>query len=282
MENRINKENISNTPAHAWILDVDGVITHPEEKQVKHPEILDEIIKRLKKKEPVALNTGRSMSWLDERVLGALRERTEDSAILSNFMACAENGTVWRTFDANGNATDNIDEKASIPSSVIEKARKIVEEKFSDTMFFDESKKTMVSIEMKDGITVKEFREHQTELDQELQELIANTGIEQTHKIRASRIASDIFGKQVDKHFGTRKILEWLRKKGISPNQFIVIGDSKTDTEISDEIKNHGLNVRFVFVGKQEELDIPRPNYDITLTTAHCDDGTLSFLSSFT
>ena len=44
---------------NAWIFDVDGVITNPIEKRVTLSKIVDELIRRLKKNEPIGLNTGR-------------------------------------------------------------------------------------------------------------------------------------------------------------------------------------------------------------------------------
>lgn len=44
----------------AFLLDVDGVVTDPEKKQVVEPQIFDRIIENLTTGNPVALNTGRS------------------------------------------------------------------------------------------------------------------------------------------------------------------------------------------------------------------------------
>lgn len=79
---------------HAWLFDIDGVITHPEQKRVTEPRIIDEIIKRLQAGEPVALVTGRSLSWMIDRVVSPLEQKVNDKSLLTNFFGLGEKGTL--------------------------------------------------------------------------------------------------------------------------------------------------------------------------------------------
>lgn len=143
---------------HAWLLDVDDVIIHPEQKKVTEPQLFDEIIKRLKADEPAALVTGRSLNWLLERVLVPLEEKVGDRMIFQNFFAVGEKGGAWISYQAQGQREEFIDSSISISPVLQEETRKIIEEQFSETMFIDESKRTMISTEMRNGLAVSAYR----------------------------------------------------------------------------------------------------------------------------
>jgi hydroxymethylpyrimidine pyrophosphatase-like HAD family hydrolase len=99
----------------AWIFDIDGVVTNPKEKKVKHPQILEHIANELKGGKPVAFNTRRSSFWLIERVINPLLETIQDRSILKNFIAVSEKGASWITFDKNGKMQKHKDNSISIP-----------------------------------------------------------------------------------------------------------------------------------------------------------------------
>ena len=99
----------------AWIFDIDGVVTNPSEKKVSEPQILVHIANKLKAGEPVAFNTGRSSSWLIERVISPLLELIEDKNILQNFIAVSEKGGCWVTFDKGGTMQEHKADSISVP-----------------------------------------------------------------------------------------------------------------------------------------------------------------------
>lgn len=78
------------SPTNAWLFDVDGVITHPEQKRVTEPQIITEIIKRLQAGEPVALVTGRSVDFMRDKVITPLKGELQDLSLLQNFLAVGE------------------------------------------------------------------------------------------------------------------------------------------------------------------------------------------------
>ena len=75
-----------------FVFDIDGVITHPSRKINTEPEILNYIIEKLKTGHPVALNTGRSLAWIKERVINLLLAKIQNKAILKNLTAVGEMG----------------------------------------------------------------------------------------------------------------------------------------------------------------------------------------------
>src|SRR5690348_10164825 len=102
---------------NAWIFDVDGVITNPQEKIISDVRLLDELIKRLKKKDIIALNTGRSLAWLRKNIIALLEKRLDDKnesrSLLNNFFVVGEKGACW-ILDGN----DKKDVDILIPTSL--------------------------------------------------------------------------------------------------------------------------------------------------------------------
>lgn len=276
----IKTPEIMKTVDHMLIMDVDGVITNPQEKRITEPEILDQIAKRLEKGEPVALNTGRSVEWMKNRILNPLAQIVKDKKMLINFLAVAEKGGAWAEFDEEGNIIESKDDSISVPDNLKEEIRNIVNIQYSDTMFFDESKLTMISTEMKDGHPLEDYREKQRTLVSQLKTLLANKGLEDNLKIDPTTIAIDIENKHVGKHFAVKRIIEWLKNKGISPKRYIAFGDTfKSDIPMAEEIHSQGLLVEFVYVGKEniQTSDYPFP---INQPIAHFGNGTLEYLKS--
>jgi hydroxymethylpyrimidine pyrophosphatase-like HAD family hydrolase len=264
----------------AWIFDVDGVITNPSEKRVTEPEILDQILKRLEKGEPVALNTGRSIEWVKDRVLNPLIERIKDRKILQNFLAVGEKGGTWAEFDEDGNLLEKKDDNISVPDDLRNKVRDLINSNYSDSMFFDESKLTMISTEMKDGYSLEEYKNKQQYLIPQLKTLLQRRNISEKFKVDPTTIAVDVENKFVGKHFAVKRIIEWVKSRGISPQMFIAFGDSfRSDVSMAQEIHSQGLPVEFVYVGK-EDVDASAFPFTIHQTQSNYDKGALEFLKS--
>jgi len=264
----------------AWIFDVDGVITNPSEKRVTEPEILYEIIKKLKRGEPVALNTGRSVSWVIERVINPLKEKVEDKTILKNLFAVGEKGGTWAEFDEDGNLLEKKDDNISVPDDLRNKVRDLINSNYSDSMFFDESKLTMISTEMKDGYSLEEYKNKQQYLIPQLKTLLQRRNISEKFKVDPTTIAVDVENKFVGKHFAVKRIIEWVKSRGISPQRYIAFGDSfVSDVPMAEEINLQNLPVEFVYVGK-EKIQTSNYRFPIKRTQANFEKGTLEFLKT--
>ena len=265
---------------HMLIMDVDGVITNPQEKRITEPEILDQIAKRLEKGEPVALNTGRSIEWMKDRVLSPLAQIVKDKKMLTNFLAVGEKGGTWAEFDEQGNIIESKDDRISIPDNLKDDVRNIINTTYSDTMFFDESKLTMISTEMKDGYPIKDYEEKQRILADQLRTLLLDKGLESKFKADPTTIAIDIENIHVGKHFAVKRIIEWVKNKRISPKRYITFGDAfKSDVPMAQEIHSQGFPVEFVYVGEENVQTSDYP-FTINQPIARFENGTLEYLKS--
>lgn len=261
-----------------WIFDVDGVITNPSEKRITEPEILDQIVEKLESGEPVALNTGRSLAWIIDRVINPLLGKVKNKKSLQNFFAVGEKGGTWVKFDENRQLQQYRDKSISVPQALQEKVRKMINSELSESMFYDETKETMISTEMKDGYSVEEYTKQQQALNKKLQELIDQEGLAEKLKVDPTTIATDIENKRVGKGFAVKRAIEWLRNKAIKPQLYVTFGDSfSSDISMAQELHSQGLPVELVYVGK-ENIDSSAFPFTIHQTQAKFEKGTLEFL----
>lgn len=262
----------------AWIFDIDGVVTNPSDKKVNEPQILVHIANALKKDQPVAFNTGRSSSWLNERVINPLLEMIEDKSILRNFFAITEKGSCWLTFGNNGKMEKHVDKSISVPVSLQQEVKELVLKNYANSIFYDESKQTMISSEMINGLPIEEFQKGQQRLIADLNKILQQNNLLDTVKVDSTTIATDIESKHVGKAFATELILELLKKKGIKPKQFIAFGDSPSDIAMAEKLREKNLTFTFIFVDDKGQLKGREHPFPIVFTKDKFDKGTLEFL----
>jgi len=268
--NKLNK----NSPV-AYLFDVDGVLTDPVERKVTEESLYDEIINRLARGEPVGLNTGRSTAWMKERFITPLLERAEDKSILSNFVAIGEKGGAWITFDDKGRMHHGRASEISMPEDLKEKVRELIDNDYSDSMFFDDTKETMISTEMIDGYDLNDYHQRQKDLIKNLEKILEELG--RNYKIDPTTIGTDIENPHVGKFLGAERFLKFLEDKNIKPDRFIAFGDSKSDFEMSDELQRRGRKVEMIYVGDREKLGESIREYPIEYVGGYS-HGTLEYL----
>ena len=264
----------------AWLFDVDGVLTSPKEKRVTQPEIFSQLIKRLEKGDLVGLNTGRAVDFMITQILDPLEEKISNKSLFKNIYAIGEKGATWITYDERGARKIDIDSKISIPIDIQYQIRKLVSQTpYSDTMFYDETKKTMISLEMKNRSPFADFKTSQTKLIQVLQNILNENQKNENIEIDMFRICTDVQNKNVGKALGARKFVELLTKDRHSPNKYICFADDTSDYEMLTELKRLGKNAELIFVGEKEKLE----GLDLTsviFTEELLDKGTLEYLQN--
>lgn len=268
-------------PASAWLFDVDGVLTDPELKRVTHPAIYDELIARLRKGEPVGLNTGRSLHFI-EGVLAPLEARLkdmEDKRLLRHLVAIGEKGSAQLTYQPDGTHATRVDPLV-VPATLREEVRALAREApFASCMFFDETKQTMVSLELREGHTLAEFEPRQRALVGALRRILEHGGWQEEFRIDPTRIATDVEHRHVGKAQGAARFVAWLAAQGIDPLHYVCFGDSPSDYDMLGELLRLGKSAELIFVGGEQHLD-GKDTRRVTFTRLPCDAGTLSYLQS--
>ena len=104
-------------PANAYLIDVDGVLIDSKTKEVRYPQLLREILFRLKRGEPIGLNTGRDAPFITDKILKPLEkmiyDEHGDKSVLHNLMAICEKGVVQIEYDEVGDRQVTIGDSAS-------------------------------------------------------------------------------------------------------------------------------------------------------------------------
>ena len=250
-----NPEMLRNIPV-AFAIDVDGFLTHPVLKKVTIRETIGEIAHLLKAKIPVALNTGRSVTWAYEQVGRLVEDAVEDRELLENFLIVGEKGTSILEY-RNGEWHSRADSSFAMPRELKDKVLGIAQEEFGETMFAGEDPKvSMASPEMKKGVDQAVYKEQQPKLHKRLEELLAAKGLADQFEVVSTGIAVDVQHKGVGKGLGARQVGQWWKEKGVKPIQIVTAGDSPEDLAMADEFVRDGFgNVIFVFAGMDSDRD---------------------------
>jgi hydroxymethylpyrimidine pyrophosphatase-like HAD family hydrolase len=266
------------TPATAWLFDVDGVLTEPEHKTVREPALFDELIRRLARGEPVGTNTGRSLTFLEAEVLDPLEARVPDRRLLHGLIAIGERGSAWATYDADGTRTEHIDARTPFSPALADEVRALVQRPdFARVMFFDETKRTMISTELWPGKTIAEFAEPQRALVAELHAMLARHGLADQFRVDPTSIATDIEYRGAGKGFGAIGFAEKLEARGIRPARYVCFGDSRSDYDMLEALLARGDRAELVFVGEPDQL-AGRDMRFVTFIEPLYAPGTLAYL----
>ncbi|OGD85867.1 hypothetical protein A2Z23_00880 [Candidatus Curtissbacteria bacterium RBG_16_39_7] len=256
---------------NCFFFDVDGVLT---DKRKVNPEVLAEIA-RLLENSPVGFITGRSVVWLSEKVLPQLENLVPQPNFLNNLVVVAEKGAVLLEYQ-DGKRRITTDRRVKIPRIITQKAREIVQWKeFSPYLFFDETKQTMVSIEMYEDGDFEEQKQALGKLTSLLQKMVVDQKLDNRLEVLESTIAADIQSKTVGKGPATKRAWRLLKKRGIVCREVFAFGDSKEDLEIGEELAQIGVPFNFVFVGSKR---LEKVGFTVTRTVELHDRGVLGFI----
>ena len=263
----------------AYLFDVDGVLSDPVEKQVTEVGLFDQIIQLLQNQQPVALNTGRSTQWLMERFVARLLEKISDTAILTNFMIIGEKGGTWITFDETSAMHHGKAKDIAIPEAINKTVAKLVEQKYSDSMFFDSTKETMLSVEMLDGFDIDTFHKRRVTFMEDLADMLKKEKLMEKYKIDPSNISTDVESIKAGKALGADRFLQFLDEKKIYPSEFETFGDSESDFAMSDELYKRRKKVKMIYVGDRNKLGEITKEYSIEYVGGFT-QGTLNYLQN--
>ncbi len=133
------------TPAFGLLLDVDGPIASPVSRTVAVESIGRDLVLMANRGIPVIFNTGRSDTFIAEQVVPVLRAAGLEPA--TPVYTVSEKGAVWAEVTPEGLGEVSVDAELKLPEALSEEVRQLVAERFSGLMFFDETKRAMVSVE---------------------------------------------------------------------------------------------------------------------------------------
>ncbi len=153
-------------------------------------------------------------------------------------------------------------------------------------MFYDHSKLTMATVEMKTGLDIALFEQQQHAMVNDLNALINTHQLADQLKVDPTAIATDIENNHSGKDLGAQRMLEIMfqnQSQSCPKYSYQCFGDSKSDIDMATHLHKQGLQVKFIYVGKTSMIsqltDLSAP-FPIDYPTTLFDNGTLDYINS--
>lgn len=277
-------------PPFGLLLDVDGPIASPLTRTIAIASIVDDLVTLADAGIPVVFNTGRSDAFLREQVVEPLVAAGLPAH--ARVVGVCEKGAVWFEITPEGVGDLHIDDEVTVPASYGEAIERIVEREFDDYMFFDHTKRAMVSVEQHTHIDRDDFRAQQRLFDDAaFAEMEAHgLGIEHDDRVSADAddavsfridttiISTDIESVRLGKDLGAERAIEMLRPTGPIPLRWRTVGDSRTDYAMADWLHDEGYEVAHVDVRPADGIPA-RPYPVLTARELIHDEAGAAFLA---
>ncbi len=284
-------------PPLALLLDVDGPIASPVTRDVQ-PGIITDLLALAGAGIPVIFNTGRSDAFIREQVMEPMIAAGMPSGTLIH--AICEKGAVWFSYDSVGAGPIHVDHDLAVPASYGDDVRRLVAEDYAAHMFFDETKRAMVSVEQHIAVNNADYLAEQKLFDADAMDLMVRHGLgvvrldhhepdsddQVDYRVDPTIISTDIESVRLGKDLGASRAVEMLAAQGITPQAWRTVGDSRTDYAMADWLHHHEHQVKHVDVRPAD--GVPVKPYSV-LTAADLqlgaeiihDDAGAAFLRSW-
>ncbi|WP_186760504.1 hypothetical protein [Arthrobacter alpinus] len=247
------------TPPLALLLDVDGPIASPVTRSVDAGIIAD-LNSLVSAGIPVVFNTGRSDTFIAEQVMAPMIAAGLPHGAVVN--AICEKGAVWFSFTADGPGTIHVDKDLAVPAAYGDQVRSLVASSYADHMFFDETKRAMVSVEQHVSVENADYLIEQQDFNGAAMKLLFQHGLGAIRlghespdeagnidfRVDPTIISTDIESIRLGKDLGASRAVELLAAQGIVPAAWRTMGDSRTDYAMADWLHYNDHLVKHVDV----------------------------------
>lgn len=170
----VSGTRLPSTPPLALLLDVDGPVASPVTRDVK-PDIILDLVALAAAGIPVIFNTGRSDAFIREQVMEPMIAAGIPAGTVIH--AVCEKGAVWFSYTNAGAGPIHVDRELAVPAAYGDDIRRLVAEDYAAHMFFDETKRAMVSVEQHIDVPSAEYLAEQKLFDADAMELMGRHGL---------------------------------------------------------------------------------------------------------
>lgn len=276
-------------PPLGLLLDVDGPIASPIERRIVIQSITDDLVTLAGLGVPIAFITGRSDTFMREHVVAPLMKAGLPEGI--RMFGVCEKGGVWFPITAEGIGDLTIDTDLALPVDFTAEFRTLAEAHFADTMFFDDTKHAMISLEQNMDASPEAYQEAQSRVNQEAFDLLVEYGLGARYddlempdanglvnfRVDSTIISTDVESVMLDKDRGAARALEYFRGNGELPTLWRSVGDSRSDYLMADYVHSEGFDVAHVDVRPSDGV-LDRPYRVITEGDLIHDEAGAAFL----
>jgi len=252
------------------LLDVDGPIASPDTRTISSPSIVGDLIRLAAGNVPIAFITGRSAHFIREEVVAPLL-----AAGLPDDMrmyGVCEKGAVWFPITAAGMGDVVVDDSVALPDAVVSRIRDLVNSDYADTMFFDETKLAMISVEQRTDVDRATYHAAQESFNAAAYAILIEHGLgvrfgaesspdadgAVPFRIDPTIISTDIESVDLDKDHAAQRALAFFAETGELPRVWRSVGDSRSDYLMADHLHAAGYDVAHVDVRPSDGI-LTRP-----------------------
>lgn len=278
-----------------FLLDVDGPIASPITRTINIASIIDDLVALTAAGVPIAFITGRSDAFIFEQVITPLRRAGLDDALRTpgaRMFGVFEKGGSWATIDADGMGEVTVDQTLAFSDEAISSVRSLVTERYADTMFFDETKRAMISVEQRTDVSHADYLAAQPRFESDAFELLVSQGLGLRYGDRESPdsnglipfrvdptiISTDVESILLDKDRGAERAIAYFSALGSLPEQWRSVGDSRSDYKMADYVHAAGMAVSHVDVRPADGM-LERPYPVLTIDDLIHDEAGARLLS---
>lgn len=280
---------VPTTPPLGLLLDVDGPIASPETRTIAIPGIVTDLVTLAAAGVPIAFITGRSERFIREQVVAPLVAASLPAN--ARVYGVCEKGAVWFPIGPRGIGEVGVNRAVALPPRVVAALRRLVATDFADTMFFDETKQAMVSVEQRTDVSPERYAPAQLAFTAAAFDLLAAAGLgirldgrqspdaggEVPYRIDPTIISTDIESVLLDKDHAAARALAHFAQTGPLPRLWRSVGDSRGDYLMADHLHEAGYEVAHVDVRPADGI-LPRPYRVIVEGDRIHDDAGAEFL----
>lgn len=276
-------------PPLGLMLDLDGPISSPEERRIAIPSIRSNLVLLAGAGVPIAFITGRSDTFVREEIIEPLH--ADGLSPDARMFAVCEKGAVWAPITADGMGDLTVDREVALPEDFADDIRGIVQRDFADTMFFDETKRAMITLEQNRDVASERYREAQQRMNEAAFDALVRHGLgarlgdretpdaegRVPFRVDPTIISTDIESVTLNKDIGAERALNYFSQHGALPRLWRTVGDSRSDYLMADHLHASGFDVAHVDVRPSEGI-LDRPYRIVTEGDAINDAAGAAFL----
>ena len=276
------------------LFDVDGPLASPVSRSIRIPSILDDLVSLTAAGVPIAFVTGRSDTFIRDQVIAPLLKVGLAAALAApgaRMFGVFEKGGSWAPITSAGMGEVAVDDSVALPASIVDGLRSLVVEEYSDTMFFDETKRAMISVEQRTDVEAETYQHAQSRFNDAAFALMAGVGLgvklgtrsapdaagNVPFRLDPTIISTDIESVLLDKDRGAARALGYFAGLGRLPTQWRSVGDSRSDYLMADHLHEAGYDVAHVDVRPADGI-LKRPYRVIVEGDAIHDEAGAAFL----
>jgi len=277
------------------LFDVDGPLASPVSRTIRIESIRRDLVTLAAAGVPIAFITGRSDAFVREFVVGPLFDDGLAAALATpgaRMFGVFEKGGSWSPITAEGMGEVTVDPTVALPDSIVTDIRRLTETEYADTMFFDETKRAMISVEQRTDVPSAVYKEAQARFDQQAFEIISAAGLGirlgdrevqdaaglVPFRIDPTIISTDIESVALDKDRGAQRALEYFAELGPLPHVWRSVGDSRSDYLMADYLHREGFDTGHLDVRPSDGV-LERDYPIITIGDDIHDEATAKFLT---